>query len=310
MGATTLRKEHVRINESSITLDFLGKDSVRWQEKMRINGGDRQFRDNLKGLVARKRPRDEIFHNITSRSVNAYLSGILPGLTAKVFRTYLASVAVAGYLREHNKIKSKSDHYKLHTARMANLEAAKKCNHKRTIPKTFEAAQLKKRKALKAVQAVKPWEKAQWNLKTLEKTEPKTEKQKANKKKRTTSLKRTIRDRKRRHRERVEKIELQIDLADKTQDYNMGTSLRNYIDPRIFRFWSDAASVEWEKIYTAALQKKFLWVKNEKGHLAGNICQVLIRPERAASAFLEAWKMIIQPAHVPFAEMCIMSVTP
>ena len=232
---------------------------------MRIGNGDGQFRDNLKRLVARKRAGDEIFHNITSRSVNAYLSSILPNLTAKVFRTYLASVAVAGYLRNHNRIKSKSGHYKLYTARMANLEAAKKCNHKRTIPKTFEAAQLKKQKALKAAQAVRPWEKAQGTLKALEKTSPKTEKQQANKRKRVTALKRTIRDRKRRHSERIEKIELQIELASKTQDYNMGTSLRNYIDPRIFRFWSDAASVEWEKIYTAALQKKFQWVRNEKG---------------------------------------------
>jgi len=40
--------------------------------------------------------------------------------------------------------------------------------------------------------------------------------------------------------------------------------LRNYIDPRIFKAWTDEVGAEWEKLYTSALQKKFLWVKNEK----------------------------------------------
>ena len=265
VGATTLRREHVRINSASISLDFLGKDSVRWQEKVRIGEEDAQFRDNLKGLIAYKKPCDEIFHNITSRSVNAYLSGILPGLTAKVFRTYLASVAVTTYLKENNRIKSKSAHHKLYRARMANLEAAKKCNHKRTIPKTFETGLQKKRDALKAIMAEKPWKKAQQVLKNVEKADPRTDKQRTAKKKRTTILKRTIRDRKRRHAERAEKLELQIDLAEKTRDYNLGTSLRNYIDPRIFKSWTDDVGIEWEKVYTTALQKKFLWVGDEKG---------------------------------------------
>ena len=41
-----------------------------------------------------------------------------------------------------------------------------------------------------------------------------------------------------------------------------GTSLRNYIDPRVFKAWTNEVNAEWEKLYTAALQKKFLWVKS------------------------------------------------
>ena len=72
-----------------------------------------------------------------------------------------------------------------------------------------------------------------------------------------------IKKTKQKHRERVEKLKLQVDLAKKTKDYNLGTSLRNYIDPRIFKSWTDDVNAEWEKLYTAALQKKFLWVKSE-----------------------------------------------
>ena len=32
VGATTLRKEHIKITSDAIEFDFLGKDSVRWQE--------------------------------------------------------------------------------------------------------------------------------------------------------------------------------------------------------------------------------------------------------------------------------------
>ena len=63
-------------------------------------------------------------------------------------------------------------------------------------------------------------------------------------------------------KERKQKIKRAIDLAEKTRDYNLGTSLRNYIDPRIFKAWTNEVGAEWEKLYTAALQKKFLWVKN------------------------------------------------
>jgi len=75
-------------------------------------------------------------------------------------------------------------------------------------------------------------------------------------------IKTVIRKSKGKHVERIEKLELQINLTEKTRDYNLGTSLRNYIDPRIFKTWTDEVGAEWEKLYTSALQKKFLWVKN------------------------------------------------
>ena len=71
-----------------------------------------------------------------------------------------------------------------------------------------------------------------------------------------------IRKRKVKHTERIEKVELQINLTEKTRDYNLGTSLRNYIDPRVFKSWTDEVDADWEKLYTSALQKKFLWVKS------------------------------------------------
>ena len=264
VGATTLRKEHIKITSNAIEFDFLGKDSVRWQEAIKVEGNDKQFQENLKILIAKKKPKDEIFDDITSRHVNAYYSSIVKGLTAKVFRTYLATTVVKNHLVQHDNIKGKTANEKLYHAKLANLEAAKMCNHKRTIPKTFEQSLQKKRDTLKKVEEEQSWLKTQDTLKKVESTEPKTETQKKNKDKRIKTLKEQIKKQKQKQKERREKLKLQVDLSEKTRDYNLGTSLRNYIDPRIFKAWTDEVGAEWEKLYTSALQKKFLWVKSEE----------------------------------------------
>lgn len=264
VGATTLRKEHINITENTIEFDFLGKDSVRWQETVKAEGNDKQFQENLKRLIQNKKPKDEIFEDITSRHVNAYYSSIVNGLTAKVFRTYLATTVVKNYLKEHDSMKGKTHNEKLYHAKLANLEAAIMCNHKRTIPKTFEESLENKRETLKNINKDQPWKKNLEALKKAEALEEKTDAQKKIKEKKIKTLNEQIKRQKEKHKERTEKLQLQIDLSEKTKDYNLGTSLRNYIDPRIFKAWTDEVGVEWEKLYTSALQKKFLWVQNEK----------------------------------------------
>ena len=278
VGATTLRKEHIRISQNAIKFDFLGKDSVRWQETVSVVIHDMQFRDNLALLAADKKPKDEIFHDITSRNVNKYFSGIVKGLTAKVFRTYLASTVVNEYLKKHTKARSSPDYEKLHHIKMANLEAAMKCNHKRTIPKTFEQSLQKKRDKLAELKGKRPWTEDQKTLRDVKAYEPKTDKQKAAKRKRIKRLRATVQGKKEAQQGKIKKAGLQIELAEKTRDYNLGTSLRNYIDPRILKFWADKVDAPREetgtplrkkslreKTYTAALQKKFLWVNDERG---------------------------------------------
>ncbi len=263
VGATTLRKEHVKITSDQIEFDFLGKDSVRWQETLKVEGDDRQFLENLRKSIEKKKPSEDIFDKVTSRDVNRYFSGIVEGLTAKVFRTCLATTKVKDYLCQHDDIGKESPSAKIYHAKLANLEAAIMCNHKRTIPKTFEQSLQKKRDTLKKVEQNKTWGKTQETLKKVKASEPKTEAKKKNKAKRIKTLNKQIKKQKTRHRERVEKLRLQIDLSEQTRDYNLGTSLKNYIDPIVFKAWTDEVDAEWEKLYTPALQKKFLWVKKE-----------------------------------------------
>ncbi len=226
VGATTLRVEHVKLKLNVIEFDFLGKDSVRWQKPLPVQEQDKVFYDNLKKLTEKKKPDELIFHEITSRHVNEFLGNVVKGLTAKVFRTYLSTIVVKNYLKNVDNLDSKSENVKIYHAKLANLEAAVTCNHKRTIPKNFEETLQKKRDALKKLKE------------STTKTEKQAEKLKL----------------------REEKLKLTIELTEKTRDYNLGTSLRNYIDPRVFKAWSDQVGLEWEKLYTSALQKKFQWV--------------------------------------------------
>ena len=54
----------------------------------------------------------------------------------------------------------------------------------------------------------------------------------------------------------------QLELQKDTRDYNLGTSLRNYIDPRVMKSWLEYVNLDWKKMYTSTLQRKFKWVES------------------------------------------------
>ena len=60
---------------------------------------------------------------------------------------------------------------------------------------------------------------------------------------------------------RMEKNHYQLKLQKETRDYNLGTSLRNYIDPRIMKTWLDYVGLDWKKVHTTTLQRKFRWIE-------------------------------------------------
>jgi DNA topoisomerase-1 len=249
VGASTLRVEHIEFPQANgnqiIEFNFLGKDSVPWQKRLEVDSEDtRALYNNLKKFMQGKKPTDLIFDGINSRKVNAFLQQIMPELTAKVFRTCIATRVVQRQLSKAKVDKDSLEAQKIYAAKKANLEAAITCNHKKGIdPKNpaarkafekFEESIAKKKEAianLKADIAAKNW---------------KTELQE------------------KRLQERLEKLQMQLMLQQETRDYNLGTSLRNYIDPRIMKAWLNYVELDWTKIYTSTLQRKFKWVEGYK----------------------------------------------
>jgi DNA topoisomerase-1 len=253
VGASTLRVEHIKfpVNKEIkfIEFNFLGKDSVPWQKTLEVNSEDtRGLYNILKLLMNGKDDRSQIFDGITSNKVNAFLRGLdpnnVPGLTAKVFRTFITTRAVKEALANPAiKVdRNSSEPEKIYVAKMANLKAAITCNHKKGIdPKNpaskraldnFNHSIQKKQEAIENVKA---------EIKAMKwKTE--TQKKKLEQK--------------------LERINMQLKLQNNTRDYNLGTSLRNYIDPRVMKAWLTYVDLDWKKIYTATLQRKFKWVED------------------------------------------------
>ncbi|MBC7120611.1 MAG: DNA topoisomerase I [Candidatus Methanosuratus sp.] len=218
VGATTLRPEHIRIDEEKgdVTFDFLGKDSVRWIAGIKP---PRVVIENLKEFI--QEGKETVFNGVRSQKVNAYLAEIMPGLTAKVFRTYHASTTTKDYLERTKIGRDEPVFVKKYHATMANLEAAKVCNHKRKLPKTWEESLGKKEERLRALK--------EKNAKP----------------------------------DRIKELQLRVKAMKATRDYNLNTSLKNYIDPRVYTDWGRRIDFDWKLYYSKSLQRRFAWVEKE-----------------------------------------------
>jgi DNA topoisomerase-1 len=74
-------------------------------------------------------------------------------------------------------------------------------------------------------------------------------------------LRKRLDERKQRNREAAERMRLQVEAQEMTRDYNLGTSLKNYIDPRVYLDWGRRVGYDWKSYYPATLQRKFSWVE-------------------------------------------------
>ena len=316
VGASTLRPEHVCFNaDGSVTFNFLGKDSVPMNITAKIPP---KVVQNLRDFAA-DAGKESLFEGISSGYVGDFLKEIMEGLSAKVFRTLYATDAVWGRLATETVRPEDPNYVKRQAALKANLEAAIVCNHKRTIPKTWQQSLQAKKDRLKQLEAKatadekamrqkladkekKYREKLAATEKTLYEAEQKlrlgehqleeaakdpgkklpTLKKRVEAAKKATKacrelsrrtkndyvtkslkLKKQLEERKRRDREAVERMRLQVEAQEITRDYNLGTSLKNYVDPRIYYDWGKRVGFDWRSYYPTTLQKKFSWMEQQ-----------------------------------------------
>ena len=78
-----------------------------------------------------------------------------------------------------------------------------------------------------------------------------------------SKLKDRMENRKQKDKELIEKTELQIEAKELTKDYNLGTSLKSYVDPRIYLEWGKKIDYDWRNYYSNTLVKKFSWIDPE-----------------------------------------------
>lgn len=153
VGCCSLKYEHITLEPpDKVTFDFLGKDSIRYNETAHV---EPQVFKNLK--LFKKSPKtdgDDIFDRLTvsiaappfcsgssmitkgqTSALNKHLNNYMQGLTAKVFRTYNASYTMSNLLKELGKDPRSrgtvAEKVKLYND--CNREVAILCNHKRTV---------------------------------------------------------------------------------------------------------------------------------------------------------------------------------
>lgn len=162
-GVCSLRCEHAQIKmPDTIHLEFLGKDSMKFEEDLKITNPD-VFKNiamflktngmkDKSGNFIRKKPSDPIFcapesgsgkmQPLQPSSVNQFLSKYMKGLSAKVFRTYNASVTFQGLLEQTEdwlKSRPKAAEREINQTNLrlayneANRQVAILCNHQKTV---------------------------------------------------------------------------------------------------------------------------------------------------------------------------------
>lgn len=228
VGAITLRPEHIKIEGDILHFDFLGKDAVRWTKDAKAPP---MVIENIKRYA--DSCEEYLFEGVDSGKVARFFSEKLKGLTAKVFRTWRCTTTVDAHLKNCKTKKEDPEHLKKFCAKIANLEAAIVANHKRKIPANFDERLAKKEAKLKDLRS---------DLQVKDEQGKKTE----------GLLK------------RIDKNRLDVELTKATREYNLGTSLKSYIDPMTYVRWANHVEFDLDKFYPKTLKNKYSWALGSK----------------------------------------------
>ncbi len=290
VGATTLRAEHIAIhNDTEVEFRFLGKDSVEWHKRIELPelvvaslrelaaAAQASCSDNVKTRNGRDQ---QLFPDVTSRDVNVYLSGIMPNLTAKVFRTYHATKAVSDSLEGSGVEADDPEYLKWEAANLANLEAAMLCNHTKQYKGDWARTEARykerqenakeriERYRLQITEALEKRKALEEEAKTKaeEATTPERRRQiRARYRQRIASAQKRLqsaRERRKRAENALGKVKAQLGIASEKRQWNLGTSLKSYIDPRVYHRWGRKVDYDaLECYYPATLRRKFAWVR-------------------------------------------------
>ncbi|XP_072184278.1 DNA topoisomerase I, mitochondrial isoform X2 [Excalfactoria chinensis] len=253
VGCCSLRVEHIKLHskldgqEHVVEFDFLGKDSIRYYNKVSV---EKPVFKNLQLFMKNKDPGDDLFDRLSTAVLNKHLQKLMNGLTAKVFRTYNASIT----LQEQLKALTNPDDNvagKLLSYNRANRAVAILCNHQKSTPKTFEKSMQNLQTKIDAKK--EQLEKAQKELEEAEDEfkDKKDAKAEANVQKKKKLLERL--------KEQLANLSVQATDKEENKQIALGTSKLNYLDPRISIAWCKKFGVPIEKIFNKTQREKFAW---------------------------------------------------
>nr|XP_005564282.1 PREDICTED: DNA topoisomerase I, mitochondrial isoform X5 [Macaca fascicularis] len=253
VGCCSLRVEHVQLHPEAdgcqhvVEFDFLGKDSIRYYNRVPV---EKPVYKNLQLFMKNKDPQDDLFDRLTTTSLNKHLHELMDGLTAKVFRTYNASVTLQEQLRALTRAED-SIAAKILSYNRANRAVAILCNHQRATSSTFE-------KSMQNLQT-----KIQVKKEQVAEARAELRKARAEHKAQGDGKSRSVLEKKRRLLEKLQEqlAWLSVQATDKEENKQvaLSTSKLNYLDPRISIAWCKRFRVPVEKIYSKTQRERFAW---------------------------------------------------
>ncbi|XP_025250684.1 DNA topoisomerase I, mitochondrial isoform X2 [Theropithecus gelada] len=253
VGCCSLRVEHVQLHPEAdgcqhvVEFDFLGKDSIRYYNRVPV---EKPVYKNLQLFMKNKDPQDDLFDRLTTTSLNKHLHELMDGLTAKVFRTYNASVTLQEQLRALTRAED-SIAAKILSYNRANRAVAILCNHQRATSSTFE-------KSMQNLQT-----KIQVKKEQVAEARAELRKARAEHKAQGDDKSRSVLEKKRRLLEKLQEqlAWLSVQATDKEENKQvaLSTSKLNYLDPRISIAWCKRFRVPVEKIYSKTQRERFAW---------------------------------------------------
>ncbi|KAJ3586603.1 hypothetical protein NHX12_012999 [Muraenolepis orangiensis] len=227
VGCCSLRVEHINLHnkmddqEYVVEFDFLGKDSIRYYNKIPV------FK-NLQLFLENKQPEDDLFDRLNTSILNKHLQELMEGLTAKVFRTFNASITLQQQLKALTSLEDNLP-AKILSYNRANRAVAVLCNHQRAPPKTFEKSMQNLQTKIDDKQ--KQLSTSRKQLKTAKADHKASHDDKS---KKTVEVKRKAVQR---IEEQLMNLQMQATDREENKQIALGTSKLNYLDPRISVAW-------------------------------------------------------------------------
>ncbi|RCV29997.1 hypothetical protein SEVIR_6G056600v4 [Setaria viridis] len=251
VGCCTLKVDNVTcLPPNKIQFDFLGKDSIRYFNTVEV---EELVYKAIEGFRAGKKPGKDLFDQLDTTRLNAHLKDLMPGLTAKVFRTYNASITLDGIL--HKETEDGTLLEKIAVYQRANKEVAIICNHQRSVSKSHESQMTRLNERIDDLKAQR--DELKVDLSKAKKGKPlgydKEGKQKRNLAPDAIEKKIAAIETK------IEKMEMEKKTKEDLKTVALGTSKINYLDPRITVAWCKRHEVPIEKIFNKSLVAKFGW---------------------------------------------------
>ncbi|KAK7258180.1 hypothetical protein RIF29_32686 [Crotalaria pallida] len=251
VGCCTLKVENVtREAPNKLKFNFLGKDSIKYENTVEV---ELPVYNAISKFQKEKRPGDDLFDMLDTNKLNAHLKELMPGLTAKVFRTFNASITLDDMLNKGTRGGDVGE--KIVVYQHANKQVAIICNHQRSVSKSHSAQMSKLTEKIDELKAVLKELKTDLDRAKKGKSPLKSSDGKTKRNLSPEALEKKISQ----TNAKIEKMERDMKTKEDLKTVALGTSKINYLDPRITVAWCKRHEVPIEKIFNKSLLAKFSW---------------------------------------------------